>query len=134
MPFKYERDEVRQHVVITFEGAFRMSEVLASVARRRAESAATQPVLVDIRRLVGYPNLAELRQLLHEDLSIPTGDQPRGPIAIVATASSLYTKACTFAALAESRVRVRVFRDVADADIWLKGQANNNSPLQETAG
>jgi len=134
MPFTYQRDEVRQRAVITFEGAFQMGEVLASVERRRAESAASQPVLVDIRRLVGQPTLADLRQLLHEDLSISTGDQPRGPVAIVATVSSLYTKACTFAAMAQSRLKVRVFRDVADADSWLRAQANNSSPLQETAG
>jgi hypothetical protein len=91
-------------------------------------------VLVDIRRLVGQPTLADLRQLLHEDLSISAGDQPRGPVAIVATVSSLYTKACTFAAMAQSRLKVRVFRDVADADSWLRAQANNSSPLQETAG
>jgi len=134
MPFTYERDEVHHRAVITFEGPFLLSEALASVEVRRAESAVSQPVLVDIRRLVGHPDLEDLRQLLRADLSIPTGGQPRGPVAIVATVSSLYTKACTFAAMAQSRLRVRVFRDVADADSWLRAQANNSSPLQETAG
>lgn len=119
--------------MITFEGAFRMSEALASVERRRAESAVNHPVLVDLRQLVGQPDLEELRQLLREDLSIPTGGQPRGPVAIVATASSLYTKACTFAAMAQSRLKVRVFRDVAEADAWLKAQAAYRSPLQGIA-
>jgi hypothetical protein len=133
MPFTYERDEVHQRAVITFEGAFLLSEALASVERRRVESAVTQPVLVDIRRLVGQPNLEDLRQLLREDLSIPTAGQSRGPIAIVATVSSLYAKACTFAAMAQSKVRVQVFRDVGDADSWLKAQANDRSRLPETA-
>ena len=134
MPFKYERDDVRHRAVITFEGEFRMSEVLASIERRRVESAVTQPVLVDIRRLQGQPDLEDLRQLLREDLSIPTGGQPRGPIAIVATGSLLYTKACTFAALAYSKVKVRVFRDMVDADSWLTAQANDLSSPHEAAG
>lgn len=134
MPFQYQLDEVQHRVVITFEGAFRMSEVLASVELRRVEGAATRAVLVDVRRLVGQPNLEDIRQLLREDFSIPTGEQPRGPVAIVATASSLYTRACTFAALAQSRLKVRVFRDVGDADSWLKAHTNNRSPLPGTAG
>jgi len=55
MPFQYERDDVRHRTVITFEGEFRVNEALASIERRRAERAATEAVLVDIRRLVGQP-------------------------------------------------------------------------------
>jgi len=132
MPFKYERDEVHHRIVITFEGVFQISDALASVERRRAESATSQAVLVDIRALVGHPSLEDLRQLLREELSIPTGGRPRGPVAIVATASSLYTKACTFAALAQSKLKVRVFREVGEADSWLRAHTDDRSFLQGT--
>ena len=134
MPFKYELDEVQKRVVITFDGVFQMSEALASIERRCADGTGSQAVLYDIRRLVGQPDMEELRQLLREYLSIPTGRQPRGPLAIVATSSSLYTKACTFAALARSGLRVRVFRDVGEADSWLNAHATEPSPLQGIAG
>jgi len=133
MPFKYERDDVHHRIVITFEGAFRMSEALASIERRRAEDTCSHAVLYDIRHLAGNPDMEELRQLLRADSSISTGGQPRGPLAVVATASELYTKACTFAALAQSKLRIRVFRDLGEADSWLRAHTNDRSSMHGTA-
>ncbi len=124
MPFKYERDDARGRIVISFEGAFELSEALASIERRRAENSPDQAVLYDIRHVAGEPTLDEIRELYRADSSIPTGGRLRGPLAIVAAASGLYTKACTFAALAEPRLRIRVFREVSEADSWLNAHAS----------
>ncbi|MBZ5633226.1 MAG: hypothetical protein LAO55_08860 [Acidobacteriia bacterium] len=132
MPFRYERDDVHHRIVITFEGAFQMSEALASIERCGAENTWSQAVLYDVRHLVGQPDMDELRQLLHADLSIPTGGQARGPLAVVASAPSLYTKACTFAALAQPKLKIRVFRDLSEADSWLSAHTNHRSSLQGT--
>ena len=132
MPYRYERDDLHHRVVLTFEGPFEMSEALASIERRRAENTWSRGVLYDLRHMIGQPGMAELRQLLTEDLAIPAGGQ-RGPLAVVAAASSLYTKACTFAALAQSKVRVRVFSDLSEACSWLTTLTNNPSSRRETS-
>jgi hypothetical protein len=130
MSFIYERDDVHHRVVIRFEGAFQMREALASIERRRAEDTWSRGVLYDLRQMSGQPGMAELRQLLSEDLAIPAGGE-RGPLAVVAAASSVYTKACTFAALAQSKVRVRVFSDIGEADSWLTMLTDNPYSRQE---
>jgi hypothetical protein len=119
MSFNYERDEVHKRIVITFAGAFEMGEALASIARRRAEGTWSHSVLYDIRHVVGLPDMEELRQLVREDLSIPTGGQPRGPLALVAASTSQYARACTVAVLAQFKVNIRVFRDLGEAHSWL---------------
>ena len=132
MPFNYERDDVHHRIVITVDGAFQMSEALATIERRRAEDDSSRGVLYDLRHLIGQPNMEELRQLLRADSSISAEGQPRGPLAVVATASSLYTKACTFAALAQSKFRIRVFRDVSEAESWLSAHTADRSSAQVT--
>jgi hypothetical protein len=109
-----------------------MSDALASIARRRAENVWSQAVLYDVRRAVGQPDMEELRQLLSEDFSIPTDGRPRGPLAIVAATSSQYARACAVAVLAQFKVNIRVFRDMGEAEYWLRTFTDNRPSLQGT--
>jgi hypothetical protein len=121
--FKYERDDSARRVVITFEGPFQTSEALACIQRHRAEGVWHYGVLYDLRRMTGCPSIVELRQLMSEDLSGP-GGPGRGPVAFLANDRNLYGKACTYGMLGGSKLRIEVFRDPGEADLWLATLTN----------
>jgi hypothetical protein len=122
MPMEYERDDVRRRIVITFQGAFQAADVLAVMARYRAEDTWSYGLLWDTRNLTGTPTLADLRRFIQEDAPSRPDAGPRGPVAILATSPFVYGLACAYAALGRSKITIEVFRDWAEADQWLVGQ------------
>jgi hypothetical protein len=46
-------------------------------------------------------------------------NRPRGPVAIVATDSVIYDRACAYAALGRSTLTIEVFRALDEAERWL---------------
>ena len=118
MPVRYERDDARRRVVITAQGAFQTSDMLEAIERQRAEDTWSYGMLYDLRGMTGHPTLANLREMMGHAASRPA-EQPRGPVAIVATDPILYDVACTYAALGRSRLRIQVCSDLNEADLWL---------------
>src|ERR1700731_2219866 len=99
MSIRYELDDVRRPVVVTVEGLFETDDILAIMARQRAEHTWGYGIIYDLRGMTGTPTVRELRQLLSEAAARHPGDEPRGPVALLATDGALYARLCTYAAL-----------------------------------
>jgi hypothetical protein len=70
--------------------------------------------------MTGMPTVVELRQLMSEAAARQPGEEPRGPVALLATEPTLYGRLCTYAALGRSTtLTIAVFRDLAEAEQWL---------------
>jgi hypothetical protein len=119
MPVRYERDDSRRRVVVTSQGAFQMIDMLAVVERQRADDAWSYGTLFDLRGMIGQPALADLRELVGQSASGQAAERPRGPVAILATDPILYGVACTYAALGQATLTIRVFRESDEAAAWL---------------
>jgi hypothetical protein len=124
MPIRYELDDLRRRVVVTIDGAFQTEDVLAIMARQRAEHTWTYAILYDLRGMTGEPTIAELRQLMSEAAGLRQGEGPRGPVALLATDEVLYNRLCTYAALGRATtLTIDVFRDKDNAERWLTAQS-----------
>ena len=122
MPIEYQRDDVKRRVVITFQGEFQADDVFAVIARYHTEDTWSYGLIWDTRRLTGTPTLADLRQFMRQDAQERPGVGRRGPVAILATNSFVYMLACSYAALGQSKMTIRVFRDFDEADTWLTAE------------
>jgi hypothetical protein len=129
MPIRYERDDVRRRVVITFPQTYEAADAVAAIERHHAEGAWSYGVLYDLRLLQGFPLNADLRAHMERDAAPPPGEsQPRGPVAIVAADAIIYRSACTYAALGRSAgMSIEVFRDWAEAEAWLAARTNREA-------
>jgi hypothetical protein len=76
-------------------------------------------MLFDLRGMTGEPTLADLRELMVQASSHRPAERPRGPVALLATEAILYSRLCTYAALARGKLTIEVFRDLDEADRWL---------------
>jgi ribosomal protein S28E/S33 len=122
MAIRYELDDHRR-VVVTIEGPFQVDDMIAIMARQRAEQTWTYSILYDLRGMTGEPTIAQLRELMSEAASRHLGQAPRGPVALLATDPTLYDRLCTYAALGRSTaLTIGVFRDRAEAEHWLTAQ------------
>jgi hypothetical protein len=122
MPIRYELDDVRRRVVVTVQGPFQVDDILAVMARQRAEQTWTYGILYDLRAMTGEPTIAELRDLISEAARRHLGQAPRGPVALLATDPTLYGRLCTYAALGSATLTIGVFREREEADQWLTAQ------------
>jgi hypothetical protein len=123
MPMEYERVDVRRRIVITFQGAFQAADVLAVMARYRAEDTWSHGLLRDTRNLTGPPALADLRRFIQEDAPSRPDAGPRGPVATWPP-----TRLCTgwrvrLRPLGRSKITIEVFRNWTEADQWLLDHA-----------
>jgi hypothetical protein len=124
MPVRYEREDARRRVVVTAEGAFQTSDMIAVIARQRAEDTWSYGMLYDLRRVTGRPTLADLREIMGHAAPHPPAGRQRGPVAILVTDPKMYGVACTYAALGRSKLTIRVFRDFDDAELWLAAETS----------
>jgi hypothetical protein len=122
MPIRYELDDVHRRVVVTVQGPFQVDDILAIMARQRAEQTWTYGILYDLRGMTGEPTIAELRELISEAARRHLGQAPRGPVALLATDPTLYDRLCTYAALGRSTLTIGVFREREEAEHWLTAQ------------
>jgi hypothetical protein len=120
MPFQYERDNVQRRVTVTIRGGYEASEILALFERHRVEDDWSYARLYDVRNLTGRPTVEDLRQFMEIDKQ----HRPHGPEAILTSSVILYGLACTYAALAQSALRIEVFRDTDEAAQWLAAQGH----------
>jgi hypothetical protein len=119
MPVSYERDDARQCVVATIEGPFQVDDILAIMARQRADRTWTYGILYDLLRMTGELTIADL-QLLSEAARGYLGQPSRGPVALLAIDPILHERLSTYAALARSTaLTIGVFRDKDEAEQWL---------------
>jgi hypothetical protein len=120
MPIRYELDDVHRRVVVTIEGPFQVEDILAIMARQRAEQTWAYGMLYDLRGMTGEPTIADLRELMSEAARRYLGQAPHGPVAFLATDPTLYGRLCTYAALGQSTaLTIGVFRDLDKAEEWL---------------
>jgi hypothetical protein len=122
MPYLYERDDIRRRVVVTVTGAFQGADVFDLFARQRGDGTWPYGLLYDTRVMTGHPTVDDLRQFMRQDAETEAEQRPRGPLAILATDTTIYAVACVYAALGGSKRKVQVFRDRAEADTWLAAQ------------
>ncbi len=120
MPIRYELDDLRRRVVVTIDGLFEADDILAIAARQRAEHTWNYGILYDLRDMTGKPTVAELRQLMNKAATRQPGERLRGPVALLATDTTLYGRLCTCAVLGRSTtLSIEVFRDKSEAEQWL---------------
>jgi len=119
MQIQYERDNVQRRVTVTIRGGYDASEILALLERHRVEDDWSYARLYDVRNLTGRPTVEDLRQFMKLDKQ----HRPHGPEAILTSNPILYGLACTYAALAQSALKIEVFRDTDEAAQWLAAQA-----------
>jgi hypothetical protein len=123
MPIRYVLDDLHRRVVVTIEGLFRTDDILAIMARQRAEHTWTYGILYDLRGMTSELTIAQLRKLMSEAAELRQDEGPRGPVALLATATALYGRLCTCAALGRSTtLSIEVFRDKSEAEQWLSAQ------------
>jgi ribosomal protein S28E/S33 len=120
MPIRYELDDVHRRVVVTVHGPFQVDDILAIMARQRAEQTWTYGILYDLQGMTGEPTIAELRELMSEAARRHLGQAPRGPVALLATDPTLFDRLCTYAEFGRTAaLTIAVFRDRAEAEQWL---------------
>ena len=130
MPIRYERDDARRRVVITFPPTYQAADAVAAIERHHAEGVWSYGVLYDLRVLRGHPALADLKAHMKRDAQPPPGSEsrPRGPVAIVAADPIVYASACSYAALGRStRITIEVFREWTEAEGWLAANASGKA-------
>src|SRR5579864_5103446 len=76
MPIRYELDDLRRRVAVTIEAAFQTDDVLAIMARQRAEHTWTYSMLYDLPGMTGKPTVADLRRLLSEAAELGQDEWP----------------------------------------------------------
>ena len=120
MPIHYELDDLRRRVVVAVHGPFQVDDILAIMARQRAEHTWNYGILYDLRGMTSDPTVADLQQILSEAIKLRQSDEPRGPVVLLATDPSLYGRLCTYAALGRSStLTIEVFCDWEQAEQWL---------------
>jgi hypothetical protein len=70
--------------------------------------------------MTGEPAIDDHRKFLS---TAARTNQPRNPVALLATDPVIYGRACTYASLTRSTLTVEVFRDLDKAEEWLTAQA-----------
>jgi hypothetical protein len=125
MQIRYERDDTRRRVMVTFQGGYEADEILALFERHRVEDDWSYGRLYDARHLTGTPTIEDLRRFL----SLDTEHRPHGPEAILTDDPMLYSVACMYAALGRSALSIQVFRDSGEAEKWLGVQATQGDAL-----
>jgi hypothetical protein len=129
MPIRYELDDVRRRLVVTVEGLFETDDILAIMARQRTEHTWSYGILYDLRGMTGTPTVGELRQLMSEAAARHPGEEPRGPVALLATDPTLYGRLCTYAALGDEygATADEVFSKIETAiEAWVKKQTRSD--------
>jgi hypothetical protein len=122
MQIEYEHDRARRRVTVTLRGEYDANAILGLFERHRVENDWSDGRLYDVRHLTGGPSVDELRQFMRLD----TQHRPHGPEAIVTSHATLYSLACTYAAMSRSAVRIEVFRDPDEAATWLAAQMSES--------
>ena len=120
MPFDYQVDSVRRSVCVTYEGNFRFEEGLAILNRTHTEGVGGYRVLYDLSYLTGNPTVEHMRRFIREELRSTPLTGSRGPIAVVAVDDDIYRMACAYEVLGRPRLRIKVFRERAEAERWLQ--------------
>jgi hypothetical protein len=122
MPFRYERSDVKQQVVVTLYGRFSRDEGFEILNRHRAEKIGSYGVIYELLGLHGEPTIDDMRSFMAEECNIQA-EVSRGPIAIVAKpGTTIYKMACTYAVLGRPNLRVEVFHDRQEAEAWLSAE------------
>ena len=118
MPFEVKQDDQLKRFEITGRGALDLPDLVAALERIREGDGWSYGVLLDLLLVTSLPSIGELRPIMELARSGGPNDT-RGPLAIVAVNPTLYGISCAYAALAQPRGRVQVFRDRDDAKEWL---------------
>jgi hypothetical protein len=102
------------------KGAFQTDDVLAIMARQRVENTWTYGILYDLRGVTRQPTFADLGQIMSQAAARRQGEGPHGPVALLATQPTLYSRLCRYAALGRStRLTIEAFRNWGEAQHWL---------------
>jgi hypothetical protein len=118
MPIHYTRDDQRRRAVIVITGPFDPIELLPHIEHHRTSGAWTYGLLYDLRYMTGEPTRETLREFTAKIQPRPA-ESPRGPVAILTQNQSMYSRACTYAAMARDHATIEVFRDLDEAEAWL---------------
>jgi hypothetical protein len=119
MSTTFDCDHKARRVSIVRRGVFTITDLLESVKRMRTTEVWSYSVLVDAREASADLLPMEAHQLVDRIRQI--GDaKERGPIAVVTSDDLTFGMVRMFGGLADSTgMRVRPFRDIADANDWL---------------
>ncbi len=123
MPLEYTLDHEKRRLVVVWRPPVELDDVVATAERQAADGAWSYGVLHDFRALVTTTRSADsagARQVLDIIKRIGEKHGKRGPVAIVATGSTVGT-AQAYAILGERQgtQETQVFWDREDAEAWL---------------
>jgi hypothetical protein len=123
MPITYERDDLRRRITVTVKGDCDVDEIVATVDRQASESTWHYSRLYDTRGLHAAPTTAQIKALLGHVRERTRVQGPRGPVAVVTDHHAVYGMVRMYMSLGENDGTVEVFRDIAEAERWLKARA-----------
>ena len=86
----------KQLVIITFKGPFQVADVIALLEQQLEDGTWTYGLLIDTRGMTGRPTLADLREFIKMESGTDSAQRSRGPLALVATDSTIYATACVY--------------------------------------
>ena len=124
MPITYERDDVRQRIIVTTIGIVGLDDMLAVMDRQAAEGTWQYGILYDSRRVASVGSQTDVRAGLKHVETISKTHGRRGPVAFVTTMPAAYGMVRMYSTLAgQIQQAVEVFRDIGDAERWLASHA-----------
>jgi N-acetyl-anhydromuramyl-L-alanine amidase AmpD len=128
MPLKTIVDHAKRRVVTRCEGVVTFEDVLEHLEFEERERGLTYHELFDVRGCRTNLTADQIRSLVHQVRAVARSHPGFGPTAIVAHSDILYGMARMFALLNEVPDHigpgppVEVFRDVGEAEQWLRMQ------------
>lgn len=128
MPLEYVQDDARRLVRMTMRDPVSLEERVAALERKFADGAWAYGLLIDARGLATAANPAFVRAFRSRVADLVAAYGPRGPIAIVAKASSTISAAQMFVILGRDPTEtIEVFWDLDEALRWLDERMGNQT-------
>ena len=132
MPLSYTIDPSRDIAVVVGDGVVTFDESMHTIRAVAAEVASHQcGSLGDVRAMDYYPSITELKTIAFEFIRLRAAF--RCGVAFVVSNDKHYGLGSLLSALVDKAgVRIAVFRDVPEAEAWLK--ANNPDKERPESG
>ena len=126
MPLQWTIDHETRFVEVSADGAFTPADVKTYLDEVAAAGAMPYAKLFDISKVASGFTAAELEALGRSIRQYAIdGYGPLGPLAIVVSEADIRAQAARYADAAGSNRPLRIFRDRAQAEAWLRGLPND---------
>jgi hypothetical protein len=118
----YARDDERRRIRVSLSGYVTLPELIAIVDRQASEGTWMYGILYDTQSMDEPPPLDDMQAVLAHVRQLADEHGPRGPVAIVARSADTVASALMYAHRAGDDLKLEVFWDTEDAELWLDQQ------------